>query len=214
MQQSLAPRSLLAALLMTLAMTALNRSASAQVDSDVEFVATELQPGLHVLMAKGGGNVAVSIITFDQGLALHWNGDTLEVVHPDPAHTDGDAIVHFVERNVVHTGDLFFNGVYPFIDASSGGSISGMVKGLDAVLARIDDDTVIIPGHGLISNKAEMTVYRTMLDTVSSRFAALKAEGKSVEEVVAARPTAAFDEDFNDGFLKADVWIRMVFGAP
>ncbi len=147
-------------------------------------------------------------------MALHWNGDTLEVVHPDPAHTDGDAVVYFAEKNVVHTGDLFFNGIYPFIDGSSGGSISGMVKGIDGILARIDDNTVVIPGHGPISNKGELTGFRNMLDAVSRRVAALRAEGKTLDEILAARPTAEFDAEFNDGFLKAEVWLKLVYAAP
>jgi cyclase len=157
---------------------------------------------------------ALPAITFDQGLTFHWAGDTLEVVHLDPAHTDGDAVVYFLNQNVVHMGDLYFNDMYPFIDSSSGGSLSGMVAGVDVVLARIDGETVVIPGHGALSNKAEMQDFRNMLATVSERIAAMKSEGKSRQEVVAAKPTAEFDSRYGINYLEPDAWVNIVYEAP
>ena len=106
---------------------------------------------------------ALPVVTFDQTVTFHWNGDELHAFHVPPAHTDGDSIIHFRNANVVHMGDLYFNGMYPFIDYSSGGSIDGVIHGVEKVLAMIDDDTKIIPGHGPLSNRAELTAYRDML---------------------------------------------------
>ena len=156
---------------------------------------------------------ALPVLTFDQGVTFHWNNETLEVMHPAPAHTDGDAIIYFKDANVVHAGDLFFNGFYPFIDASSGGSMAGMIAGVDAILARVDSQTQIIPGHGPLSNKAELKAYRDMLQTVYTRIKALKAQDKSVEEIVAAKPTADYDAEYGDGFLKPDQWVQIVSAA-
>jgi cyclase len=86
-------------------------------------------------------------LTFTDSVTFYWNNETLEVLHPKPAHTDGDAVIYFKNTNVVHIGDLFFNGIYPFIDAESGGSLEGVIAGVDEVLGRIDDNTKVIPGH-------------------------------------------------------------------
>jgi glyoxylase-like metal-dependent hydrolase (beta-lactamase superfamily II) len=154
---------------------------------------------------------ALPVVTFSDSMGLHWNGQTIDLIHPAPAHTDGDTVVYLREANVVHTGDLYFNGLYPFIDASSGGSVRGMVSGVDAILARIDDKTRIIPGHGPLSDKAGLVAYRTMLATVMERVAALKTAGKTRDQVIAAKPTADFDADWGGGFLKPDVWVGIVF---
>ena len=106
------------------------------------------------------------MITFTDAMTFHWNGDDIHVFHVAPAHTDGDAIIHFKEANAVHMGDTYFNGFYPFIDVSTDGGIDGMIAAADKVLAMIDDETKIIPGHGPLSNKAELMAYRDMLVTV------------------------------------------------
>lgn len=156
---------------------------------------------------------ALPVVTFDQGVTFHWNDETLEVVHPAPAHTDGDAVIYFQGANVVHAGDLFFNGFYPFIDAGSGGSMAGVIEGVAAILARIDDNTRVIPGHGPLSNKAELQSYHDMLKIIYGRVKALKGKGKSAAEVVAAKPTADFDEKWGGGFLKPDRWVEIIYTA-
>lgn len=157
--------------------------------------------------------VALPVITFDRGVTFHWNNETLEVLHPAPAHTDGDAVIYFKDANVVHTGDLYFNGFYPFIDAGSGGSVAGVIAGVTEVLARIDENTKVIPGHGQLSNKAELTAYRDMLKTLYGRIKALKEQGKSLEEVKAAKPTADYDAQWGGGFLAPEVWVELVYSA-
>ena len=154
---------------------------------------------------------ALPIITFEDAVTFHLNGDTLEVVHPAPAHTDGDAVIYFKNANVVHAGDVYWNGFYPFIDASSGGSTAGVVSAVADMLARIDDDTRVIPGHGPLSNKAELQAYHDMLKSVHKRVKALKDQGKTLEEIVAEKPTADFDAEWGDGFFSPDQWLKIVY---
>jgi len=156
---------------------------------------------------------ALPVITFGDGVTFHWNSETLEVVHSKSAHTDGDAVVYFKSANVVHVGDLFFNGIYPFIDAGSGGSLEGVIAGADDVLGRIDDNTKVIPGHGPLGNKADLKAYRDMLATVHGRMTELIKEGKNIDEIVAAKPTADYDAKWGGGFLKPDKWVKIVYSV-
>jgi glyoxylase-like metal-dependent hydrolase (beta-lactamase superfamily II) len=119
---------------------------------------------------------------------------SLKLTHYEPAHTDTDLSVHFTEADILHCGDTFWNGFYPFIDYSSGGNINGMITATEQNLATATADTIIIPGHGPIGNKAQLTEFRDMLVGARDNVAKLKKEGKSLEETVAAKPTAAFDE--------------------
>ena len=153
---------------------------------------------------------ALPVITFDDSVTFHWNNETLQVVHSQPAHTDGDAVIYFERANVAHVGDLFFNGFYPFIDAGSGGSLEGLIEGVDEVLGRIDDNTKVIPGHGPLGSKADLKAYRDMLATVHGRMTELIKEGKNIDEIVAAKPTADYDEKWGGGFLKPDPWVKIV----
>jgi glyoxylase-like metal-dependent hydrolase (beta-lactamase superfamily II) len=153
---------------------------------------------------------ALPVLTFGEDLDLHWNGGTVEVRHVDPAHTDGDAVVWFREADVVHAGDLYFNGTYPFVDIESGGSVDGMLAGVDAILARAGDRTRIIPGHGPLSNRAELRVYRDMLARVRERIAAAITEGKDADATVAARPTADLDAKWGGGFLSPEQFVRIL----
>ena len=153
------------------------------------------------------------VITFDDALAFHLNGDDIDVFHVPPAHTDGDALVYFKDSNVLHTGDVYFNGLYPFIDTSSGGRINGMIAAAEEALALADDKTKIIPGHGPLSNKAELQTYRDMLVSVRDTVQAMREAGKSRAEVVAAKPTAQFDKKWGQGFLPPDTWVGIVYDA-
>jgi glyoxylase-like metal-dependent hydrolase (beta-lactamase superfamily II) len=156
---------------------------------------------------------ALPVITFADGVTFHWNNETLEVVHSKSAHTDGDAVVYFKSANVVHVGDLFFNGIYPFIDAGSGGSLEGVIAGVDEVLGRIDDNTKVIPGHGPLGSKTDLKAYRDMLATVHGRMTELIKEGKNIDEIVAAKPTADYDAKWGGGFLKPDPWVKIVYSV-
>ncbi len=154
---------------------------------------------------------ALPVITFTDSLIFHWNNDKLEVLHPESAHSDGDAVVYFELANVVHTGDLFFNGMYPFIDADSGGSMKGVIAGVDSMLERIYDDTRVIPGHGPLGSKADLKAYRDMLAAVYERMTKLIEEGKNIDDIIAAKPTADYDAKWGGGLLKPDQWVRMVY---
>lgn len=154
---------------------------------------------------------ALPVITFTEGMSFYWNGDTIEVFHVPDAHTDGDAVVHFREGNVIHMGDTYFNGMYPFIDVDSGGSVEGMIAVADEVLARSDENTKIIPGHGPLSGKAELQAYRDMIATVRDAVLALIQEGKSQEEVITAKPTASIDADWAGGVLEPDTFVGHVY---
>ena len=153
---------------------------------------------------------ALPMVTFEKGVTFHWNGQTLDVKHVVSAHTDGDSVIHFKEANVIHAGDLYFNGIFPFIDTGSGGSIAGVIAGIDQLLAASDAETKIIPGHGPLSNRAELQAYRDMLATAYMRLKALKEDGKNTDEIVAAKPLADLDAEWGDGFLKMDSWVRLV----
>ena len=156
--------------------------------------------------AKAG----LPVVSFSQDITFHLNGDEIFAFHVPRAHTDGDAIIHFRKGNIVHTGDTYFNGMYPFIDFSSGGTPDGVIAAADRVLAIADDNTKIIPGHGPLSNKAELKTYRDMLATATSRIKALLAQGKTLEEILAAKPTAEFDERWGKGFVAAPKFVELM----
>ena len=156
---------------------------------------------------------ALPVITFADSVTFHWNNETLEVLHPKPAHTDGDAVIYFINANVVHAGDLFFNGIYPFIDAGSGGSMQGVIAGADELLNRIDDNTKVIPGHGPLGNKTDLKAYRDMLATVHERMTKLIKDGKNIDDIVAAKPTADYDAKWGGGFLKPDQWVQIIYSV-
>ena len=143
---------------------------------------------------------------------LRLNGHTVVLKHYAPAHTDSDISVTFVEANVVHVADTFWNGIYPFIDYSTGGSIDGMIAASDANLAATNDDTVIIAGHGkAVGTRRELQEFRDMLATIREKVAALKREGRSSNETVAAKPSAAFDAKFGTFVIDPGFFTRLVY---
>ena len=158
---------------------------------------------------------ALPVVTFGTDLTLHWNADTIHAIHVPGAHTDGDAIVHFAEANAIHMGDTYFAGRYPFIDVDSGGSIDGLIAAVDRGLALADDATRIIPGHGELSNRAELTAYRAMLETVRNRVQAAIDAGTSVDDLVASQPLADLDGRWSSStsFIKAEALVRTVYAS-
>lgn len=163
------------------------------------------------MKTKAEPKVALPVVTFTQNMTFHINGDEVYAYHITNAHTDGDAIVHFRNSDVIHMGDTFFNRMYPFIDTSSGGKVDGMIKAADQVLAMAGDNTKIIPGHGPLGNKADLKAYRDMLTTVSARITTQIKAGKKLEEVLAAKPTTEFDEVWGKGFLPPQKWVEMMY---
>jgi glyoxylase-like metal-dependent hydrolase (beta-lactamase superfamily II) len=159
--------------------------------------------------------VGLPVVTFSQTMNFHLNGEDIAAFHVPNAHTDGDAIIHFKGANIVHMGDTFFNGFYPFIDYSSGGTPDGFIAASERVIAISDDQTKIIPGHGPLATKADLMVYRTMLVGTIGKIKALVKQGKTLEEIIAAKPTAEFDERWGKGFIPPARYIEMVMkGLP
>lgn len=153
---------------------------------------------------------ALPVITFDSAVTFHLNGGEIYAFHVQNAHTDGDAIVVFPDANVIHMGDTYFNGLYPFIDTGSGGSIDGVIKAVGDALVLIDENTAVIPGHGPVSNRAELVAYRDMLMDVRDRITAHVLAGLSLEEIQAIRPTRSYDAKWGQGFIPPDRWTALI----
>ncbi|MEM7764245.1 MAG: MBL fold metallo-hydrolase [Pseudomonadota bacterium] len=179
-------------------------------------VRTRMAAGQYVkafdMQIEPAPRVALPVVTFDNTLTLHVNDATIRGIHVHHAHTDGDTLVHFVESNVMHLGDTYFNGLYPFIDLESGGSVNGMIQSADKVLGMIDGETLIIPGHGPLSNAKELAAYRDTLVGIRDAVASMMAEGKTLDVIVAAKPSAPFDATANRfGFLTPDQFVTTVY---
>lgn len=156
---------------------------------------------------------ALPVVTFDASVTFHLNGETIHAFHVDPAHTDGDSIVHFRTADVIHMGDVFFNGTYPFVDLSSGGSVSGTIAAGEKVLAMAGAQTKIVAGHGPLAGKADLERYVAMLKGAKAKVAALIAAGQTREAVIAARPLAESDAAWGGGFIKPDVFTGIVYDS-
>lgn len=154
---------------------------------------------------------ALPVVTFSDAVTFHINGDEVTAVHMPSAHTDGDAAVYFRRANVVHMGDVYVRYGFPFVDLSSGGSLSGMIRGVDRVLALINDSTKVIPGHGATGDRASLQTFRDVLANVRDRVHQLVSSGASLEQVLAAKPTAAFDAAYGRGFIKPDDFVRFAY---
>ena len=151
--------------------------------------------------------------TFKDTHRLAVNGEDIALTLIPPAHTDNDTFIHFAKANVLHMGDVFFNGSFPFIDASTGGSIDGMIAGAERGLKMSDEKTRIVPGHGPVGDRLALTTYRDVLATVRDRVQKAKQAGRSVEEVQAAKPTAEFDEKWGTGFMGPAAFVALVYGT-
>src|ERR1700735_3374764 len=149
--------------------------------------------------------------TFATSYQLRANGETLALQHVAPAHTDSDIYVHFENANVISMGDLFFNGMYPYIDPGTGGSIDGMIAAADRILSLANNDTKIVAGHGPLGNKADLTKVRSMLITSLDRVQKLKSEGKSAQEAVAEKPFADLDPVWGNGIINSEQWVQIVY---
>ena len=156
-------------------------------------------------------SAALPVITYHDGIKLHLNGDEVRVQHMKHGHTDGDSIVFWKKANVLHMGDLFFNKVtLPFIDLNSGGNARGILAAAEKILTMVDDDTKIIPGHGPMANKADLTAYRDMMKTVIAAVEKAQGEGKSLAQVQAMKPAAKWDVN-PDAFIKGDAFVEAVY---
>jgi len=154
---------------------------------------------------------ALPVVTFNDSVTFHWNDDELHVFHVEHAHTDGDSIIHMKKSNVVHMGDVFFNGMYPYIDVSAGGNIEGVIAAVDRVLRLCNARTALIPGHGPLGTPDDLRRYRAMLVSARDRVMRMVNDGADRDAVIAARPTRDLDEQWGGGFMKPDVWVGILY---
>jgi len=174
-----------------------------QFRSSMEMVIPAAPPG------------ALPVITFTEGLNFHWNGEQIRVFHVGDggAHTDGDAIIQFVGANAFHMGDIYFNGMYPFIDLDGGGDVHGLISAVNQVLALSNEDTKVIPGHGPLSNKAELEAYRDLLQDITHAVQAGIDSGLDLAAIIAQEPTAAYDAAWGGGFISNEAIIGAIYGS-
>jgi glyoxylase-like metal-dependent hydrolase (beta-lactamase superfamily II) len=151
--------------------------------------------------------------TFATTHTIEANGETINLAYIPPAHTDTDISIHYANANVIHAGDVFFNGIYPFIDAGTGGTINGMVGGAERLLKMGDAASRYVPGHGPLADRAALTRYRDMLATSRDRVQKLKSAGGSLEEVQAAQPTADLDGTWGMGFMMPNDFVALVYST-
>jgi cyclase len=156
---------------------------------------------------------ALPTVTFADTHALRANGEEIALQHMAPAHTDTDITVRFAKANVLHLGDLFFNGSYPFIDSATGGRMDGMVAAAEQAVKAVDAETRIVPGHGPLGDRAALEGYRTMLATIRDRVGDRLARGLEPADAQAAKPTASFDADWGGGFMKPDAFVALVYST-
>jgi glyoxylase-like metal-dependent hydrolase (beta-lactamase superfamily II) len=154
---------------------------------------------------------ALPVVTFNDGASFHLNGDEIRGMHAPAAHTDGDVFVHFRKANVIHAGDIVFSGLYPFIDIDAGGSVAGVVAAVDRMLPLADDKTRVIPGHGEMTDKAGLAAYREMLVKTSGRVRDLVKAGKTLDEVLAAKPNADYDATLGWKFITPERYLQILY---
>jgi glyoxylase-like metal-dependent hydrolase (beta-lactamase superfamily II) len=168
------------------------------------------------MAAEGPNQVPVAglpVITFSETTTFHYNSHVIHAFHPVPAHTDGDSVIHFRDIDVIHAGDVFWNGLYPFIDTSSGGSVAGTVTTLRKIADMAGPDTYIIPGHGPLGNQAAVTAAADMIEDCLDRVSALVADGKSLDEIKATGPFTDYDGTWGAGFINPGQWVETMYHA-
>lgn len=151
-----------------------------------------------------GGTAGLPVITFNDSVTFHANGDEAFVFHVETAHTDGDAVIHFRNANVIVAGDLHFNYMFPFIDLDSGGTVEGYISGQRRIIDLADDNTVIIPGHGPLASKEDLKAAKDMLVNARDKVKALIHRGLSQEEILEANPLADYHDTWNWGFITTE----------
>ncbi len=169
------------------------------------------RPGRDGQPAPAPPAAALPVVTFADAITFHMNDDSVYVFHVPPAHTDGDAVIHFTHANAVHMGDTFFNGHYPYVDLQSGGSIEGIIAAADTVLKLADEGTAIIPGHGELGDRASLQAYRDVVKTVRDRVAALIEQGKTLAEIQAAAPSKEFDAKWGWDFIPPARFVEEIY---
>ncbi|MDX1578383.1 MAG: MBL fold metallo-hydrolase, partial [Gemmatimonadota bacterium] len=153
---------------------------------------------------------ALPVVTFEDGLSVHLNGEEIRAFHVPHGHTDGDAVIWFTDSNVVHMGDDFFAGRFPFVDLASGGSVEGLERGIGSVLEEIPADAVIIPGHGPVSDVDDLRLYHRMLGETIAMVRQKMEDGRSAEEIQAEGVGSAWD-GWGEGFISTERWLETIY---
>ena len=153
---------------------------------------------------------ALPVITFDNSLSLHFNGEEIRVIHFPHGHTDGDSVVFFKKSNVVHMGDHMFNGMFPFVDLDHGGDVKGMADNVQAVIKQVPADVKVIPGHGPLADRDDLKTFHAMLIETISHVQTQREAGKSLVEVQAAGVPAKWNP-WGNGFIKTDRWLETIY---
>ena len=180
-------------------------------DNVYERMSRDTEIGAFNQVVPAAPKAALPVITFNDNVTFRLNGEEIRAVHYRRSHTDGDSVIHFVNANVIHTGDIWFNGYYPFIDVSSGGSIDGVISSITTLINLIDDDTRIIPGHGPLGDRQGMQDYLVMLEAARDRMNNLIAEGRSLEQIIELRPNADYDDAMGKGFINPEQFLRILY---
>lgn len=154
---------------------------------------------------------ALPTITYKDSISFYFNEDKIDVYHLPNAHTDGDSIIYFNKRNIIHTGDIYVNGRYPFIDHSSGGSIDGIITGIEKIISIIDNETKIIPGHGLLSNLSELQDYLIMLKDIRQQVLTMINNGATLNEIIKSDITSKYDNLYSDSFINSGDFLGFVY---
>lgn len=156
---------------------------------------------------------ALPVITFNDKVSFHLNGETAQVYHVSHGHTDGDSIIHFEGSNVIHMGDMYFNGLYPYVDLDAGGSIKGMIKAAELALSLSNDSTRIIPGHGPLALTDDLRAYRDYLVQATANVQTLIDEGKDLQQVIQARPTAEWDDTLGKVWITPAQFVTFIYNS-
>ena len=165
----------------------------------------------HRMVADNATKAALPVVTFSDAVTFHLNGHTAHVFHIPTAHTDGDAVVHFPGVNIIASGDILFNGMYPFIDLDKGGSVAGFIAAQEIILAMSDEDTKIISGHGPLANKADLQAAHDMLVDARARVKSLVDAGKSEDEILTENPLASYHDDWTWFFINSETMTRTLY---
>ncbi|MFT4676200.1 MAG: cyclase [Patiriisocius sp.] len=155
---------------------------------------------------------ALPVITYSENASLYFNGEEIHMTHTPSGHTDGDSMVHFKTSNVVHMGDNFFNGRFPYVDRGAGGSVQGLISSVESMLTLMDDKTRVIPGHGSLGNMADLKDYLDMLKATSDAVKLMIADGKSEQTIL----DTGFDEKWDSwgtGFINQERWIKTLYAT-